>query len=141
LTANHRQQILGTTTGHPGSWSDKTLVLYDDFIRDIKSGAILDDYTFELLERQGDTVVAVTYQGVWIVVDNGYQNWSITVPPFSNSCRYDEIRWSEWIESMRKDVEVSEFWCHAEKEVSFYSQVLFFKPSALSEFYKAGGGF
>ena len=85
------------------------MVLHDDFICDIKSGHILDDYTFELLERRGengDNIVPVTYQGVWLVVDNGYHNWSITVPPFSNSSRYDEIRWSEWLESMRKDVEV-----------------------------------
>ncbi|KAL3758310.1 hypothetical protein ACHAWU_004275 [Discostella pseudostelligera] len=105
LTANHRREILCTTDGHPGSFNDKTVVLYDDFICDIKSGAIFDDYRFELLEKRGDCVVPVTYQGVWLVVDNGYHNWSITVPPFSNSSRYDEIRWSEWLESMRKDVE------------------------------------
>ena len=109
LTANHPREILCTTEGHPGSFNDKTVVLHDDFICDIKSGHILDDYTFELLERRGengDNIVPVSYQGVWLVVDNGYHNWSITVPPFSNSSRYDEIRWSEWLESMRKDVEV-----------------------------------
>ncbi len=46
-------------------------------------------------------------KGVWIAVDNGYHNWSITVPPISNSCRRNEIRWSEWLKQcMRKDVEV-----------------------------------
>jgi hypothetical protein len=98
---------LGTTSGHPGSYNDKTVVLYDDFVMDIKRGNILTDYEFELLEIQGGKVIKKKYKGVWIVVDNGYHNWSITVPPLSNSCRYDEIRWSEWIESMRKDVEVS----------------------------------
>ncbi len=107
LTVNHRREILGTTSGHPGSYNDKTVVLYDDFVMDIKRGNILTDYEFELLEIQGGKVIKKKYKGVWIVVDNGYHNWSITVPPLSNSCRYDEIRWSEWIESMRKDVEVS----------------------------------
>ena len=102
---NHRRRIIGTTTGHPGSWNDKTLVLFDTFIRDIKSGHILSDYTFELLEQRGEEVVAVKYKGVWIVVDNGYHAWSITVPPFSNTDNRKEIRWSEWLESMRKDVE------------------------------------
>jgi len=50
LTANHRREILCTTDGHPGSFNDKTVVLYDDFICDIKAGLILDDYKFELLE-------------------------------------------------------------------------------------------
>jgi hypothetical protein len=85
------------------------VVLYDDFICDIKAGLILDDYEFELLEKQGEHVVPVQYKGIWLVVDNGYHNWSITVPPFSNLMNYDEIRWSEWLESMRKDVEVRVF--------------------------------
>jgi len=105
ILVNHRRRILSTTTGHPGSWNDKTLVLFDSFIRDIKSGDILKDYTFELLERRGEKVVAVKYKGVWIVVDNGYHPWSITVPPFTNTNLRSEIRWSEWLESMRKDVE------------------------------------
>ena len=105
ITVNHRRRILGTTRGHPGSWNDKTLVLFDTFIKGIKRGDILDDYEFELMERRGDTVVPVKYRGVWIVVDNGYHAWSITVPPFTNTNYQDEIRWSEWVESMRKDVE------------------------------------
>ena len=59
----------------------------------------------QLLERRNGKVVAVTYKGVWIVVDNGYHNWSTTVPPFTRTGYQDEIRWSEWLESMRKDVE------------------------------------
>ena len=39
------------------------------------------------------------------MVDNGYHDWSITVPPFTNTKFRDEIRWYEWMESMRKDVE------------------------------------
>ena len=105
LTANHRRRILATTRGNPGSFNDKTLILFDTFIKDIKNGTILDDYEFELLEMRGNDVVAVKYKGVWIVVDNGYRNWSTTVPPYTNSVLRKEIRWSEWLESMRKDVE------------------------------------
>lgn len=104
LTANHRRRILTTTRGNPGSFNDKTLILFDSFIQDVKSGRIHDDYTFELLEYRGEEVVAVKYKGVWIVVDNGYHAWSTTVPPCSNSIYRNEIRWSEWVESMRKDV-------------------------------------
>ncbi len=103
LMANHRRRILGSTRGNPGSFNDKTLILFDSFVQEVKSGKF-DDFTFELLERRGDDIVAVTYKGVWIVVDNGYHNWSITVPPIANSESRTEIRWSEWVESMRKDV-------------------------------------
>jgi hypothetical protein len=47
----------------------------------------------------------VTYKGVYVIVDNGYLNWSYTVPPFTVTSNVDEIRWSKWLESMRKDVE------------------------------------
>jgi len=105
ITVNHRRRILGSTKGHPGSWNDKTVVLFDTFIKAIKRGDILQDNIFELLEKRGDEIVKVKYRGIWIVVDNGYHAWSITIPPFKNTNFRDEIRWSEWSESMRKDVE------------------------------------
>ena len=39
------------------------------------------------------------------MVDNGYLNWSCTAPPVKNAVTYQSIRFSEWLESMRKDVE------------------------------------
>jgi hypothetical protein len=49
--------------------------------------------------------VEVTYKGVWFIVDNGYLDWSCTVPPMKNPISYEEIHFSEWLESVRKDVE------------------------------------
>ncbi len=43
--------------------------------------------------------------GAYLIVDNGYLNWSCTVPPFGVSNDVNEIRWSKWLESMHKDVE------------------------------------
>jgi hypothetical protein len=55
---------------------------------------------------QNGEVVRVKYRGVWTLVDNGYHAWANTLPPFSNNSAFrDEIPWSEWLESMRKDVE------------------------------------
>lgn len=39
------------------------------------------------------------------MVDNGYLSWSCTVPPVKDGLTYAVIRFSEWLESMRKDVE------------------------------------
>ena len=89
--------------GHPGSFNDKSVILFDAFINDILKGKF-DDMTFELFEKSGDDIISVKYKGAWIIVDNGYHNWSCTVPPIPNSSSRIEIRWSEWVESMRKDV-------------------------------------
>jgi hypothetical protein len=45
------------------------------------------------------------YQGAWLLVDNGYLAWSTTVPPIKTTNSRLEIRFSSWLESMRKDVE------------------------------------
>jgi len=106
VTVNHRRRILSTTPGHPSRWNDKTLVLFDEFVKGIHDGKILDDVTFELLEHgTNNESVTVTYRGAWLMVDNGYLRWSTTVPPLKNTVNYSEIRWSEWVESLRKDVE------------------------------------
>jgi hypothetical protein len=65
----------------------------------------LQDVEFTLLERRRDGVVPVKYRGGYVIVDNGYLNWSATVPPFKVTNLHTEIRWSKWVESMRKDVE------------------------------------
>ena len=38
-------------------------------------------------------------------MDNGYLNRSCTVPPMKDPITYQQIRFSEWLESMRKDTE------------------------------------
>ena len=60
LTANHHQEILATTDGHSGSFNDKTVVIYDDFICVIKIRDIFNDYKFEIFWRQGEKK-SVTY--------------------------------------------------------------------------------
>ena len=104
ITVNNCRWILGTKKGHPGSWNDKTFFLFDTFIRYVKRGKILQDNIFKLLERRGNKIAKVKYRGVWIIVDNGYRNWSVMVPPFTNSKYQQEIRWSKWMGYMRKDV-------------------------------------
>ena len=37
------------------------------------------------------------------MVDNGYLNWSTTIPPMKHGVTYECIRFLERLESMRKD--------------------------------------
>ena len=106
VTVDHSRRILASTTGHPGTWNDKTLILFDEFITGVHTGSIHKDFIFHLKEKDADgKVVDVAYRGVWFIVDNGYLSWSCTVPPSGNGTTYEIIRFSEWLESIRKDVE------------------------------------
>merc|ERR1712197_335341 len=75
-------------------------------LSNVNRGETKQDHVFSLLEKDKDgNIVEVEYVGAWFIVDNGYLNWSCTVPPMKNALSYKFIRMSEWLESMRKDVE------------------------------------
>ena len=99
-------KFTGCTKGFPATWNDKTTVLYDKLTRGIYTGNILPDYELELYEydSQGN-VIKVKYRGVWLISDNGYLNWSTTIPPFKETNSFGHLLFSEWVESMRKDIE------------------------------------
>jgi hypothetical protein len=103
---NHRRQILATTEGPPARWNDKTLASFDLFMQGLHDGTILQDLLFSLYAYNTDgEVVQQRYRGGWLLVDNGYLARSTTVPPFKTTNSRDEIRFSTWLESLRKDVE------------------------------------
>ena len=62
----------------------------------------LQDHEFDLYESSDSMR---KYTGEWIVVDNGYLLCPILMPPVRNTSSRKFVRWSKWIESMRKDVE------------------------------------
>jgi hypothetical protein len=106
LTCNHWRQILHTTNGGPGRWNDQSMVRLNDFVSGIRDGNILDNVTFELFAHNKDgKVKKLHFSGAYLIVDNGYLNWSCTVPPFGVTNNIDEIHWLKLVESMCKDVE------------------------------------
>jgi hypothetical protein len=82
------------------------MVRLDSFFAGIRDGRVLDNVSFELLalDKKG-RIKKLRFSGAYVIVDNGYLDWSCTVPPFRVSNNIDKIRWSKWLESMRKDVE------------------------------------
>ena len=109
LTCNHSRRILHSTKGHPSRWNDKTLAYFDEFMCAVHEGKILQDVTFILYSWEGDIgasrLEATKYCGAWGLVDNGYHRWACTQAPAKHSALRCEQRFSEWIESFRKDAE------------------------------------
>jgi len=71
MTLNHHCCILSTTQGYPARWNDKALVLFDDFVRGIYDGDVMEDVTFNLLEKDSSgRIFEVSYKGAWLIVDN-----------------------------------------------------------------------
>jgi hypothetical protein len=107
IVTNHRRRILSTTEGHPARWNDKSLIRFDKLATVLHEGSsLLDNLEFELYDYGEDNeVVKVKYRGAWLLVDNGYLNWGVTIPPMKETISRSEWRFSKWLESMRKDVE------------------------------------
>jgi len=106
VTVNHRRKILHVTSGFPARWNDKTIVKFDQLINNIKNDKLCEKMIFKLFEKMDDgTIVEVSYAGAWLICDNGYLHWPMLVPPFKMSSNRMEIRFSEWLESIRKNVE------------------------------------
>ena len=99
-------QILHATPGHTPRWNYKTIVLFDMFVTQLNNGSIMQDHVFEFIERTSDdSIIAVKCRGHWLLVDNGYLNWGTTTLPTKSAIYASETRWSEQLDSMRKDVE------------------------------------
>jgi hypothetical protein len=95
VTCNHHHRILHSTHGGPGRWNNQTLVWLDLFVSGICDGSILDNVSYELLacDKMG-SLKTLKFTGVYVIVDDGYLNWSCTVPPFGATNNIKEICWS-----------------------------------------------
>ena len=106
VITNHRRRMLSSTRGHPSRWNDKTLFLCDYNAVCIHKGEVLQDNEFELhaYDSNGNVIVE-RYNGACLITDNGYLHIPSNIPPFTDSNSLRELRWSQWLESFRKDVE------------------------------------
>ena len=107
ITVDHQKKILFTSRGFPGRYNDKTVVRYDELFCGISDGTIGNDITFWLYyyDKESGKVKMQNYQGVWVLVDGGYIERPFLVCPMKDPVYKDELIWSKWIESVRKDVE------------------------------------
>ena len=44
VTVTHSRQIIGTTMGHPGTFNDKTVIMFDRLLSDIHNNHLKNDH-------------------------------------------------------------------------------------------------
>ena len=84
--------------------SHRTIVKFDGFVQKVRSEK---RYTNAEYELQIGPNKWIREKGVYLLVDGGYHKWRIMQCPIKHTAEMDEIRWSEFAESIRKDVECS----------------------------------
>ena len=102
VTVNHKRWIMSVTKGFYGSYNDKTIVKYDNFLTSIHNKELYEDVKFNLRKRDG---TILNLKGAWVLCDGGYHRWRCMQCPVKDGSSVEERRWSKWAESMRKDSE------------------------------------
>ena len=102
MTVSHSKKFQSTTVGHYGTTSDKTIVKFDGFVSRVRSDKRFTEAGFKL---QVGTDNWITEKGVYLLVDGGYHKWRIMQCPLKHTVDENKSRWSEFAESVQKDVE------------------------------------
>ena len=72
----------------------------------MKNGNLFEDKEFDLFEHgSAGNIIEITHKGFWSMVDNGHFSWSCALPSLKDGLTYEQIIFSEYLESMIKDVE------------------------------------
>jgi hypothetical protein len=98
----HTTWIVSVTKAFAGSYNDKTITRYDDFVQSIRRRERYAENEFQTFALDGSIT---TRKGLFLICDNGYHRWRILQHPSKISSTEGELLWSEMMESLRKDVE------------------------------------
>ena len=101
VTVDHHRRILGVTRSNFGARNDKTIVRLDSYVMDVKNELIHADIEFDVFVNG----VLVKMKGVYYLCDGGYHKWLCMMNPMKHTSVREQRLWSEWVESVRKDVE------------------------------------
>jgi Plant transposon protein len=99
---DHSRRILHVTRGFYGATNDMTITKYDQFLGAVRSRTLYENVTYDVIDANG---VTVQVTGVYFICDGGYMKDSFLTDPYAFRSSRSVIYWSEWLESLRKDVE------------------------------------
>jgi hypothetical protein len=102
MIVDHNRRIRSLTVGNPGARNDKSIIQYDKSIQDIRSQSIYQDEKFTLYTSDGESKI---HRGLYLLCGNGHHKWRPMQCPNKYASETNAARWSERVESVRKDSE------------------------------------
>jgi len=102
VAVTHHGQVFAVSDSQPGARNDKTIVRFDTFVNKMRFDGLYKDLEFILHDKEGTPHV---HRGGYLISDNGYHHWKLFTCPFKVHSQEEALRWSRWLESVRKDVE------------------------------------
>ena len=102
VVVSHTRRFMHVSNYFYGTWNDKQITVNDTYPMDVFGCELFRDLRYVLYTKDG---LPITYQGAWLAVDGGYQKAACFINPMHNRFAFPEVVFSEWLESVRKDVE------------------------------------
>ena len=98
---DHNRRILHCSDSVHGAENDIGIAHNDKFVQKIVNGS-LQDLEYYLYNKQGQPVLT---KGGYIITDGGFLKLPCFIDPDHNDYEVSHLYWSEWLESVRKDIE------------------------------------
>jgi hypothetical protein len=102
VCVNHNRKIMSVSDMFYGAQNDKTINRYDVFVTKVAEKKLYKDIEFILTALDGSII---KLKGIYFITDNGYNEDDHFMMPSKLFANVKEMYWSEWMESVRKDVE------------------------------------
>lgn len=98
---------MGISGSYYGSVNDKTIVKFEWEIDKVRSDELYTKYKYKIYVKDNATgiITEELIEGVYLLCDNGYLNWTILQCPQSSYTSGPLFHWSKLLESVRKDIE------------------------------------
>jgi hypothetical protein len=101
VAVDHDKRIIMCSGAFFGAANDKLIVKEVDETKALIAGSMKDIY-FSLYDADGNVI---TIQGAYLITDAGFLQIGAFMDPRIHSWSSDDVRWAEFLESIRKDVE------------------------------------
>ena len=101
VTVGHDYRILHVCSMFAGRFNDKTKVLYDEYVKRLRSG-FYDGFTYKVYNSEG---VPSTMTTPYLICDGGYHKWVQLMCGFKTTSKEYLALFTKLLESLRKDVE------------------------------------
>ena len=101
VVVSHDRQVLMVSDAFFGSYNDKMIVKNVKETLEMINGKY-ENVTFTLYDENGQPIYC---RGAYLIADAGFLQIACLVDPTRDSWDFQTIRWCEFLESIRKDVE------------------------------------
>ena len=101
VTVDHELRVLHVCSMFAGRFNDKTKILYDDYVKKLRTDYYAG-FDYNLTDERG---VVTTHDVPYLLCDGGYHRWVQTMCAFKTTNVEALALWSKKLESTRKDAE------------------------------------